>query len=266
MALNIFSDIKELVRNLLAKFSWENVMILLAGIAIGFVMCAFIYLVVILVSLKKSEDYIHKAKVEIEDEEIKRVIRSARNLFYEESSNQTTAQKFVDLKSISWQLINDIAKMYYPNSEYPIYELSLDELMMLNHYITNRVDSLFKGKILRSFKKVKISQILRLIDIKKKIDDNKVVKVAKKAKVPGLFKATMTVLNVFNPAYWVKKLMINTTLSVGSNKIAATIIDIVGEETAKIYSKNVFNKEKVIESDVEKTIKEIEQGLENGNI
>lgn len=262
MVLNVFTDIKDLISELLSKFSWGNVAIMFTGIIIGFVMCAFIYLVVILTSLKKGEEFVYKAKYEISDEDIKRVIRSAKNQFIEECSNLNTNDKFKEIKEISWTLINDIAKMYYPKSEYPIYELSIDELMLLNHYITNRVDDLFKGKILRGFKKIKISQILRLIDLKKKLDESKAMKAAKKMKVPGIFKTTMSVLNVFNPAYWVKKLMINTTVQMGTNKIATTIIDIVGEETAKVYSKSVFNVEKQIDSTVESTILELEQNLE----
>jgi hypothetical protein len=266
MFLSIFDDIKKLISQLLSKFSWGNVLIFITGIAFGFVVCAFIYIVIVLTSLKKNEKEAKMQTVEIEDEELKRILRSARNQYYEESSNLPINQKITDLRDISWRLIHDIAKLYYPNSDYPIYELSIDEILILNHYITNRVDSLFKGRILKSFKKVKISQVLKLIDLKKKIDENKVVKAVKKAKVPAIYKATMTVLNVFNPYYWVKKLMINTTLSIGTNKIASTIIDIVGEETIKVYSKSVFNKEKAIESDVEKTIMELEQGLESGNI
>ena len=260
--LNIFSDIREFLLNLISKFSWANLMIMFTGIIIGFIMCALIYLVVILTSLKKNENYVYKSKFEIEDEDIKRVIRSAKNQYIEESSNLPTNEKFRDILNISKELIHDIAKMYYPKSEYPIYELSIDELMMLNHYITNRVDGLFKGKVLRGFKKIKIAQILKIIDLKKKIDENKAVKAAKKMHVPGIYKTTMSILNVFNPAYWVKKLMINTTMQIGTNKIATTIIDIVGEETAKVYSKSVFKIEKQIDSNVEKTILELEENLD----
>lgn len=266
MLLNIFTDIKEFMNELLSKFSWGSVVILFTGIIIGFLICAMIYLVIVLVSLRKNDAYLHLSDAQIEDEEIKRIIRNARNQYYEQSAYLNTAQKISEVKEISWQLMNDIAKKYYPNSSYPLYELSIDELMKLNHYITNRVDQLFKGKVLKGFKKVRISQILKILELKKKIDDNKVVKAANKVKIPGIMKATFSVLNVFNPAYWVKKLMINTTLSIGTNKLASLIIDIVGEETTKVYSKSVFNEEKVIESDVEKTIIELEQGLESGNI
>ncbi|HHU55352.1 MAG TPA: hypothetical protein GXZ48_01485 [Acholeplasmataceae bacterium] len=266
MFLNIFTSIKEFINGLLAKFSWGSVVILFTGIIIGFLICVMIYLVIVLVSLRKNDEYIHKSDAQIEDEEIKRLIRNARNQYYERSAYLNTAQKITEVKEISWQLMNDIAMKFYPKSNYPLYELSIDELMILNHYITNRVDQLFKGKVLKGFKKVKISQILKLIDIKKKIDENKMVKAANKVKIPGIMKATLSVLNVFNPGYWVKKLMINTTLSIGTNKLASLIIDIVGEETTKVYSKSVFNEEKVIESEVEKTILELEEGLESGNV
>jgi len=265
MFLNVFTSIKEFMNNLLSRFSWGSIFILIAGIIIGFLICVLSYIVVVLASIRKTEEYIHTSEVEIDDEEIKRVIRNAKNQYAEESANKKVTEKVNDIKDISWQLMNDIAKKFYPNSDYPIYELSIDEIMILNHYITNRVDQIFKGRVLKNFKKVKISQILKLIDIKKRFDDNKVVKAANKAKVPGIFKAIMSVLNVFNPGYWVRKLMVNTTLSIGTNKIASLVIDIVGEETTKIYSKNVFNQEREIESEVDKTIKELEEGLESGN-
>ena len=264
MFLNIFSDLKEFISNILDKFSWSDLFILFTGIIIGFIICAICYFIIVLLSMKKNENKIKQSGIEIYDD-IKRVIRSAHNEFYENSANAPINQKMNDVKDLSWDLINSIAKMYYPKSDFPIYELSIDEMLILTHYITNRVDSLFKGKVLKSFKKVKISQILKILEMKRKIDENKVVKAANKVKLPSIYKATMSILNVFNPAYWVKKLMINTTLSIGTNKIAATIIDIVGEETAKVYSKSVFNEEKVIESDVEETIKALEAGLENND-
>ena len=35
--------------------------------------------------------------------------------------------------------------------------------------------------------------------------------------------------------------MISGSINIGTNKIANIIIDIVGSETAKVYSKNLFN-------------------------
>jgi len=265
MYLNIFTDLKDLIAKIVNQFSWTDLFILLTGVIIGFVICAISYLVIVLLSLKKNENEVKQTRVDISDEEIKKKIRSAHNEFYENSGNAPVNQKVLDVRNISWDLINEIAKLYYPKSEYPIYELSIDEMLVLTHYITNRVESLFKGKVLKSLKKIKISQIIKVLEIKKKIEENKIVKAANKVKLPTLYKATMSVLNIFNPGYWVKKIMINTTLSIGTNKIAATIIDIIGEETTKVYSKSVFNEEKVIASEVEDTIKALEADLDNGN-
>lgn len=259
--LNIFDQIKNQIIELLSKISWTSVFVLLTGIIVGFVMCAFIYLVMILASFRKNKQYVHKSGLDIIDEDIKKVIMSAKNQFSEESNHLGTQEKFAMVKDLSWQLINDIAKMYYPKSDYPIYELSLNELMMLNHYITNRVDSLFQGKMMQHFKKLRISDVLQLLEIKRRLDENKLMKVANKAKIPALFKGAMTVLNVFNPAYWVKKLMINTTMSIGTSKLALIVLDIVGEETVKVYSKNVFNIDKELESNVQKEISELQQGI-----
>jgi len=52
--------------------------------------------------------------------------------------------------------------------------------------------------------------------------------------------------------------MIGTTMTAATNKISQTIIDIVGEETNKVYNKSVFNVEKENNSQVEQAIYEIE--------
>lgn len=251
---------------MLEQFTWSTVFVLIAGIMIGFIMCAFIYLLMILASFKKNQEYKSESDVCITDDDIQVIIRSAQNQFIEESANLTIPEKLIDVRNISWQLIHDIAKVYYPDSEYPIYELTIDEMIILNHYITDRIDSLFKGRIIGMFKRIRIAQIINILELKRKLDESKVMKAANKAHISGVFKTASAVLNVFNPGYWVKKIMINTTMSIGSNKLATTIIDIVAEETVKVYSKSVFNKEKSIDTGVAKTIKEIEESIESGKM
>lgn len=260
--MSLLRKLKEFFTNLFSKFSFENLLTLFFGIVIGFLICLMIYLVFVFVSMKKGEKKYQAQKQEIDDERIARLIRSARNLFLEEYASESLGQKINAVKIISWNLINDIAKTYYPKSSYPIYELSLDELIVLNHYITDRVDTIFKGPVLSPLKKVKIANILKLFEIKKKIDDSVAVKTVNKLKVPKILEATLAVLNIFNPAYWVKKLMVNTTIFAASNKICTTIIDVVGEETNKVYSKNVFNREKMTNLEIEQSILELESMVE----
>lgn len=257
MFLDIIKTIRDFFTSLFSKFSLDSLIILLIGVVFGFVLCFLIYLVFVVASLKKEENKITINRDNISMDKIDRLIRSAKNQFLLDSSSKKTADKITDIKNISWALIHDIAKEYFPDSEYPIYELSVDELMVLNHYITNRVDSIFRGPILKPLKKVRIAYIFKIIDVKKKIDENKAVKSA--AKLNKSWKVFRTVKNLFNPVYWVNKLMINTTVVVATNKIGGMVIEVVGEETNKVYSKSVFNEEKIINTEFEKDIMELEK-------
>lgn len=257
MYLGIIEGIRAFFRNLFSRFSLDNLIVLLFGIVFGFLLCFLIYFTFVLASLKKEEKKVIVNRDAISMEKVERLIRSAKNQFLVESATKNTAEKISDVKDISWNLINDIAKEYFPDSNYPIYELSIDEIMILIHYITNRVDTLFKGPVLKPFKKVRIAYVLKLLDMKKKIDENKAVKAANKLNKP--WKITFSVLNIFNPVYWVKKLMISTTLVTITNKIGGIIIEVVGEETNKVYSKSVFDEERSANIEVEKSIMELEK-------
>jgi hypothetical protein len=72
----------------------------------------------------------------------------------------------------------------------------------------------------------------------------------------------MSVLNIFNPAYWVKKVMITTTLNAVTNKICGIIIDVVGDETNKVYSKSVFEVDRKSNLEIEKQLLELEEMTE----
>ena len=71
------------------------------------------------------------------------------------------------------------------------------------------------------------------------------------------------VLNIFNPVYWVRRLVINTSLDFAFKKLCLAVIGIVGEETYKIYSKRVFDEEKSIDVNVDDIIKSIDDDLQN---
>lgn len=260
MYLNIFTNIKDFFSSLFRKFSFDNIVVLIFGIIFGFILCFLIYIVFVFASLKNEEKKVIENRQNINIDKIERLIRSAKNQYIEESAYKNTGDKLKDIRDISWSLVNDIAKEYFPHSAYPIFELSVDEIIVLIHYITDRIDSMFKGPVLKPFKKIRVAYILKVLDMKKKFDENRAVKTATKLKTP--WKITFSVLNIFNPVYWVKKLMISTTLVAATNKIGATIIEVVGEETNKVYSKSVFNEERKTSLDIEKSIMELEQMVE----
>ena len=77
--------------------------------------------------------------------------------------------------------VKTIAAFYYPNSKYPLYELNIKELIILTQYISDRIDKIFDTAVLKHFKNISISQIMKLLDLHRDIQNNKVVKTVKNA-------------------------------------------------------------------------------------
>ena len=86
-----------------------------------------------------------------------------------------------------------------------------------------------------------------------------------KFKVVETLNFSRKVLNVFNPAFWARKLINGVTIPKVANKVALTIIDIVADETNKIYSKSVFGVEKQIDADILENPDDIEKIIEENN-
>lgn len=104
----------------------------------------------------------------------------------------------------------------------------------------------YKG--LRILKKVKVSTILNMADAKKVIEENEIVKATKKYRLKTTYQAAKKVINLVNPLWWAKKLVIDGTFNILINKLCVVVIGIVGEETYKIYSKKVFEVSSNIDS------------------
>lgn len=273
MLLNIWDSIRDFFGNLFKEFSLTSLLSLLTGIAIGIMICLMLYLVTLIKSVKTVEKKnafdskkIRSNQLNISEEEelilIKKYIKASQDEFKEKQALYNASNKFELAKEISINLANDVAKMYYPKSSRPLLELSIDELIKLDYYIMARIERIFEGRILKLLKRIRISQIMYILDKKKQVEDSKIVKAAKKLNVAGIGRAIKGALNIVNPTYWVKKGSAKITLEVGFNKIANIIFEIIGEETAKIYSKKAFeiydldSQEAEIENEIISEIKE----------
>lgn len=143
--------------------------------------------------------------------------------------------------NISFDLVNEIAKYFFPDSKYPTLELNVNELLNLNHYITNRIDELLDKPVIKNTKKMQIVKVMEMLDKKKQVEEMKVVKAAQKMKLGKVAKYGGMALNAINPVYWFRKAVINTSVSAMTKKICLVVIGIVGEETIKVYSKALFS-------------------------
>lgn len=257
---DVFTDI---FSGLGKDFSWSSIVVLLTGILIGFILALAIYLIIFVASIKAEKQKLTDNKTDEELDELKQElstkINEIKENFLNDSTGLSTKEKTQMLGSTIYHTVNVIAGTYYPESKYPIYELSVDELIVLLKYLSNRLDEVFSKNILRFFRKMTITQVFKFIDAKKKIEDNKIVKTTIKAKPHKILSAISTTLNYANPIYWFKKIFTGTVVNFTINKVFLLVIDIVADETSKAYSKSIYNEEiNIHRKEIEQVISEIQ--------
>ncbi|PAT02436.1 hypothetical protein CI105_00255 [Candidatus Izimaplasma bacterium ZiA1] len=230
------------------------------GMISGVILFTVIYVQLLIRGNHLNLEDIKRSKTEIDEEELKNMIIAKQNQFKQQ-------RKLPDSKvgkltfELSYELLEDISRYFFPDSKYPMLELSVNEFLTLNHYITDRVDELLEKPILKNTKKMRITKVVEMFDKKKQIEDSKIMKTAKKLKIQKALQVVGAAVNIVNPVYWFRKLVINTSVDMLTRKVCIVIIGIVGEETTKIYSKNVFDAP--IELDiVEKEMEKLLEGEE----
>jgi len=229
------------------------------GMATGAIAFTAIFVFLLVRGKNLNIEYVKTSEVDVDEEELKLLILEKRKLFKRNKKlgNKSIAKLTFEL---SYELIEEIASYFFPDSKYPMLELNVHELMDLNHYITNRINEILDKPVLKNTMNLQMTKIMSIFDKKRAIQENKVYKAAKKYKVGKLVKYGGAVINIVNPVYWFRKLVINTSVDVMTKKICVVIIGIVGEETTKVYSKKLF--EEPVELDMIET--EINTMLEEG--
>lgn len=246
-----------LFKDLNGNFDVRSLFLIFIGILIGAVLTASIYGIIVMVSLKKQEKQDPISLDKINDQVILEEVDKIKKEYKDITATFTPTEKVKVLGRTILNTVKKIAEIYYPNSKYPLYELTLSELVVLTHYIADRIDKMFDKRILKPFKNMSISQVLRILDIYKGIQERKIAKAVKKT--GPVRKVLLTILNYANPIYWFKRLIINGTINSAVSKVSMIVIDIVADETNKVYSKNLFNVEKSTMDDaIQLELKEME--------
>lgn len=244
------------------EFDFNSLVSFLIGILFGVSLLALLYSLLVVSSIK-SKKYVVKTKNEtVTDEEIMEIINNA-TLQFKDKSLKGAKNTIGYCWNICSNLTQDIARKFFPKSKRPFAELSVDELLLLAIYISNRINELIDRPGLRLVKKVKLSTILALGDAKNAIDASEFMKMTKKYKIMKMVDTVKGALNVLNPVYWFRKTIMNTTLDFAVNKLCLAVIEIVGEETYKIYSKRVFDEEKNLDLNVDGIVDELDEEMKD---
>jgi len=185
----------------------------------------------------------HLKEIEgVDDAEIKEIIKSKRNDFIK-LENFGIGQNLKLIKNNSMGIIEEISKKYCPNAKYPIYEITLEEALLLNIHISERILKNLEDKKLEIFKKLKLSKILELNDFKNKIQNNPLYSKLEKYRFLNTISKGWMLINIANPKYWIKKILFDGTLEVASRTLGVIIINSIGSETHKIYSRKFKDKD-----------------------
>lgn len=210
------------------------VITLLTGIALGIVITFLLYLYSALLSLRKSRYIIDNTFVDIKDEDVIKLIEHYKHEY--KYRIQDPNLKDTAFTSCVKEEVLQIARWYHPKSKHPMAELTFDELVLLSKYITDRVENIFSNRMLSILRKMKLSTVISLIEVK----NSKPVKTINEHKIPEKVKTVMSALNLLNPFHWLKKAIVDNSISIIIKKICLLIIQISGEEAYKVFSRKVL--------------------------
>lgn len=240
MTEKIFIDLYQFV---FLQINWGDIRYFLLGIVTGVILFALTVAGIVASNERKKTKIRLSKGVPLDDKVVLDMIESKQDQL--DSTVKTTDSGYFKVAlDLSLELSEEIARYYFPEKRYPLYELSVQELMTLNYYITSRFDELINGnKFFRLFKNYRISSIIDLLNTKKKITNSKLMQISRKIKLQQIYTTGKTIINYANPVYWFRKLAIKPTTVFVTKEICRMIIAIFGEETNKIYSKAIFKKE-----------------------
>ena len=225
------------------------------GLVFGMVLFTLLYTVFFVRGLRIKPRL--NAQNPMEEAELKQALKTSTEQMLLAQDDDGFFDAFV---KASKDLTETIATYYYPTSKYPMMELSVDELLQLDDYIHDRIAHTLNKGLFKNVKHVRVTRFMELVDFKKKIDNQKWMKVVSDKRTRKGIEATLGVINAFNPVYWFRKLVIKTSISTLNRQIAKTMLAVVAEETSRVYSKSVFDE--TIDYDlVEREIKRLDEDL-----
>lgn len=235
--------------------SFEGFMNFFLGMAVGVVLFIVFLSFFFYRGKKANLEKIKRPENEVKQEDILRMIKNQQDLV-KANIKSSKESKVKMIYQASYDLTEEISRYFFPKSKYPNLELSVHELLDLTHYISNRVDNTLDKPLIRKLKNVRVVQIVKVIEKKNSFGEGKVAQTMKKYKVAHVAKLGVKMLKSKKQHHYIRSAIFSATTEIASAKISDVIIGIVGEETTKVYSKKLFDKD--IELDiVEKTMQEL---------
>ncbi len=215
-----------------------SILVFIIGLFFGAFLISLIFALIAVRSISDKKTIVKTEQDTLTDEQVKDMIYKAKET-YKDKELRKKKEKASFTRDICKDLAYMIAYSYYPNSRNPLLELSVDELIDLISYIRKRLDEILDKPIIKSLRKMKVSDIVRISMMSKDILASKQFKVSM-----SLAKKTSKltkVLSAINPLNIFKNYVVGIAINKIIDAICLSLISLVGEETYKIYSKKVLN-------------------------
>ena len=178
--LSIINDFLEFLNN---KFEGEvpNLLFFAIGIGVGIILfLLFLIIFVIIYKVKNKAKKLNEKHEVVVKKEYKDIINNHVNEYNELYLNASFKDKFIGTGKIILSMMEKISTLYYPDSEDPMFEISIDQLIDFLSYLTYRinftVDGILEGKLAfiekvtkKDIKNMKLSIAFELIDKGKKL-------------------------------------------------------------------------------------------------
>lgn len=224
-----------IIEDLENKFNGQipNLVYFSIGIGFGIVLFLITYLIIFIINKTKingeKDTYIVKT-----NEQYKVIIDTKKDEFTELHKNSSLKEKVNSILRIFISMLEEISSLYYPDSDDPMFEISIDRLVDLIEYSMHRINLIIDDILIdklrfveiftkKEIRNIKLSTIFDLINKRNnEINNNKENK--------GIFSKIKE-----NITKGVKKVGLSITGGIVNNTFYS-LIDDIGEDINKLYS------------------------------
>jgi hypothetical protein len=169
-----------------------------------------------------------------EDDEAYRIIEEERKKIWKNFSSDTEfAVEYVF--SLSKEITKKVASVYFPESEEPMYQATVEGLLHLVKRVAERMEGYLNRFPLAFLKDRNVKDMLLVHDWYKKVTESKFAKILGNKFVYMGRRLAWAAYNVTNPWYFGRKIMWAVGKEAGRRYFLTLIVTIVGEEAVLLY-------------------------------
>lgn len=171
-----------------------------------------------------------------EDDAAYKIIEEERNRIWMNFSSQTELS-VESVFVLSRELVIQIASIYFPDKDEPLYQATVAGLLHLMRRVVERVDGYLNRVPLTIVRDRTVEEILYLHRGYKRIKDSKITQMLGNRFVNTARKLAWGAYNITNPWYYGRRIAWTVGKELGLRYLLTLIITIVGEEAVLLYRK-----------------------------